>query len=282
MYYLIYKQELQAFCITDTAVHQCEKYGMSPNIRLLKSSYEVMSLSQPDKDAPTVAFLLGRIKGYYTADFNCVYALSKTGLNIRFITYAQPNYQISSCQGLVLFGWDYALPEKYYDEVRENIPEYPGIRSRAYVLCVREALRRHIPILGIGAGAQIVAGELGVKISRDIDKLSKGKICHKSDKLNAHCVDIVPETFFSKLMSDQSQLWVNSNHSSAVIIPPKKIAEKIGLNFYAFAPDGVPEAWGNEEKKILCIQWHPEEYTLHKDEKMQRIFGWLADTACAH
>lgn len=281
MYYLIYKAELQSFCIADTIVHQCEKYGMSPKIQLLKSSYEAMSLPQPDKDAPTIAFLLGRIKGYYTADYNCVYALTKAGLNIRFVTYAQPKQQVGSCQGLLLTGGDFAMPEKYYDDIREDMPEYPSVRSKAAVLCVHKAMRHHIPVLGIGAGAQMVAGELGLKICRDVTKLSKGQICHKSDELNAHTVDIVPDTLFSKLMQGQPQLSVNSQHSGAVIMPPKKVAEKIGLDFYAFAPDGVPEAWGNEEKKILCTQWHPEDYAVQGDENMQRIFCWLADAACA-
>ena len=71
---------------------------------------------------------------------------------------------------------------------------------------------------------------------------------------------------------------VNSRHTSSVVLPTKSIANKIGLDFYAFAPDGVPEAWGNDQKNILCIQWHPENYAVQGDETMQRIFQWLADT----
>lgn len=277
MYYLIYKQELNAFCIAETVVHQCEKYGMNPTICLLTSGYNAMSLPQPDKNAPTVAFLLGRIKGYYTADFNCVYALSKAGLNIRFVTYAQPNQKISSSQCLVLAGGDYTLSEKYYDDAQGNMPEYIGIRSKAYEMCIRTALRRRIPILGIGAGAQAVAGEFGLKICRDLSKVANGKICHKSDELIAHTIDIVPDTPFAKLMNGQTQLSVNSEHTSSVVLPTKSVAIKTGLDFYAFAPDGIPEAWGNDQKNILCIQWHPENYAVQGDKTMQRIFQWLAD-----
>ena len=70
---------------------------------------------------------------------------------------------------------------------------------------------------------------------------------------------------------------VNSRHTEAVM-NNDKISD---LQIFAAAPDGTPEAWGNKDKKILCIQWHPEDFAAHGDAYMQKIYNWLAQEAAA-
>ena len=48
------------------------------------------------------------------------------------------------------------------------------------------------------------------------------------------------------------------------------------MNIYALSKDGIPEAWGSEKENILCVQWHPENFASKGDEKMQKIYNWVA------
>ena len=39
----------------------------------------------------------------------------------------------------------------------------------------------------------------------------------------------------------------------------------------------MPEAWGSDLYHVLCVQWLPEDMAAKGDEKMQRIYQWLAN-----
>ena len=54
------------------------------------------------------------------------------------------------------------------------------------------------------------------------------------------------------------------------------------MKIYATALDGTPEAWGNAEKHLLCIQWHPEDFAAIGDKRMQKIYDWIAEEASRH
>ncbi|MEE6207926.1 MAG: gamma-glutamyl-gamma-aminobutyrate hydrolase family protein [Alphaproteobacteria bacterium] len=272
-YYLELLPEFKAFCISDEVIEECKKQKIIPEIYLPDDAFTLMAVPRPKVDAPTVAFLLGREQGNYSVDWNYARTITKAGLKIKFVTYVKPEEQLQNCHGLILPDGIFSFPEKYYVYAAPDALEFPSIRAKAYVLCIREALRMGMPILGIDSGAQIIAGELGLKLYRNRSFLD-GSIQHKSADHRAHEVKLVPDTPLKEMMG-QFKLIVNSHHDEIVSTE----GNHSELEFYAFAPDGAPEAWGNETKRILCIQWHPEDYVTSGDQMMLRIYLWLTEKA---
>ena len=68
------------------------------------------------------------------------------------------------------------------------------------------------------------------------------------------------------------EIETNSRHAESML----PYASDSKLTIYARTEDNIPESWGNAEKNIMCIQWHPEDFAANGDISMQRIYNWLA------
>ena len=264
---LCYNEVLKAFVISDEEIKKLTKQNIIPELVLPDSAYDLLYVPAPTKDAPTVGFLLGRDGDSYSADWNYVRAMAKSGVNIRFIDHVHLNSQLTACDGLILPGGAFVSPERYYTD--------PGVepklspRAFAYIVCYREAVKAGKPILGICAGAQIAAGEENLKLHRNTAHLG-GKLAHKSKEVNAHKVFITDPKL--KKMLGVGWLWANSRHSECA----DSDDSLSGLKIFAHSEDKCPEAWGNWERHILCIQWHPEDEAAIGNPAMQKIYNWLA------
>ena len=129
-------------------------------------------------------------------------------------------------------------------------------------------------MLGICAGAQMIGGMLGMKMYRNTKQYTNTDIEHKTKILDAHKVLIKkPSPLFDLLQTEEIE--TNSRHTESML----PYASDSKLTIYARTEDNVPEAWGNSEKHILCIQWHPEDFAANGDISMQRIYNWLAQQA---
>lgn len=71
------------------------------------------------------------------------------------------------------------------------------------------------------------------------------------------------------------EIETNSRHTESML----PYASDSKLTIYARTEDNIPESWGNDEKNILCIQWHPEDFAANGDISMQRIYNWMAQKA---
>lgn len=267
---LNFREEFNAFCVADACV-QTVKEGFVPFIRLRKEHYLALC-GKFMEDAPLIGFLLGREKGFYSIDYNYAKAIVQSGVNIRFLTYENVAEQMKGLCGLILPGGAFSSPDDFYVDEQEQKLYEPNLRYKAYETAIRTAEKRNMPILGICAGAQMIAGLHGMHLWRDIQ--GKTHLQHKNKNAAAHIVYIKPETVLRRLL-DTKTIVTNSRHKEAVV--PK--SESSDLQIYALANDGIPEAWGNEEKNILCIQWHPEDFAAQGNQPMQNIYNWLAQKA---
>ncbi|MBQ8465114.1 MAG: gamma-glutamyl-gamma-aminobutyrate hydrolase family protein [Alphaproteobacteria bacterium] len=266
----------KAFGISDLEISTLEEDEIIPELFLPEEAYKLLNVPTPQFGAPVIAFLLGREKAHYTVDWNYARALAKTGAHIRFLTYESPVSQFMGCHGLVLPGGAFASPEKFYTDPQED--DGPSPRCRAYLQLIKSAECRRIPMLGICAGAQMIGALFGLKMYRNQSYImSDVKIEHKTKETCAHKVKILPDTPLRKIFGT-NWIWTNSRHNESMVSDDSHSE----LKFYAFAEDGVPEAWGSEERNILCVQWHPEDEAAWGNKAMQSIYDWLAQKASAY
>ena len=85
-----------------------------------------------------------------------------------------------------------------------------------------------------------------------------------------HAIEIEKDSLLYEILKKE-ELLVNSLHHQAL----GKLGE--GMEIMAKAPDGIVEAAGIRERKILGVQWHPE-LLMEKGKDMNRLFQWLIET----
>ncbi|MEE6208123.1 MAG: gamma-glutamyl-gamma-aminobutyrate hydrolase family protein [Alphaproteobacteria bacterium] len=272
--YLQWYPEFNAFGVRDEIIENLEKQEIVPIIGLKQDDYAKLETAYPDENAALIGFLCCREEGVYTVDFNYAKALAQTGKNLRFMTYNQNVAQMKDIDGLMLPGGRFESPAIFYTDPLKRTTGEPGARSYAYITSIIEAERRKIPVLGVCAGAQMIGGVHGMKLYRDVKEYTKTDIEHKTKILEAHDITIYPNTPLYTLLGGKL-VHVNSRHKEAMV-NNDTISD---LKIYAVATDGTPEAWGNAEKKILCIQWHPEDFAAHGNQSMQNLYDWLGDEA---
>ena len=218
--------------------------------------------------------MLGRDENYYTIDYNYARAILQSGVNIRFLTYSACTEQMNGIHGLILPGGRFPSPEQFYCDAAPNASTKHEPRAAAYLNCIAEALKEHLPMLGICAGAQMIGGVLGMKMYRNTKQYTNTDIEHKTKILDAHKVLIKNPSPLHDILQTE-EIETNSRHTESML----PYASDSKLTIYARTEDNIPESWGNAEKNILCIQWHPEDFAANGDISMQRIYNWLAQQA---
>jgi len=109
----------------------------------------------------------------------------------------------------------------------------------------RSVVRQGMPVLGICYGMQLINIAMGGTLYQDIGVQKGEAINHRK---GFHKIQVDDNPYFAA-----GQYEVNSSHHQAV----KDIAR--GLDSFAFAPDGVTEAFYSlQHRFILGVQWHPE------------------------
>lgn len=277
------------FYVVNSLIKQCIDEGEIPQLMLPDDAYKILGCPLPADDAPVIGLLMGRSGDCYSSDLNYVLALAKTGVRIRFLTYYHCVIQLEECDGLLLPGGSFESSELYYVDPHDD-QECKSVRQMAYIVCIRSARQCQKPILGICAGAQMVAAEFGLKLYRNFEHVET-PIKHQTKDPEAHRLNVFADTPLQRMFGDENLFYVNSRHSE--LLAPLKIQRELWhakfkgdpdtlqlpLDFYAEANDGTPEAWGSEKEHILCVQWHPEDMAAAGDAKMQALFQWLADIA---
>ena len=276
--YLDYLPEYDTYGISDEKIKHFIEAGITPILELNPSDAQKLSEKQQNNEKqPTVAFLMGREKGHYTVNKSYAKALCQTGAKLRFLTYEQNLAQMDGIDGLILPGGSFDSPNEFYTDPQKHTDNAPGTRSYAYISSIIKAEQEKLPILGICAGAQMLGGMHGMKMYRNLKEYTQTNIEHKTQTLDAHEVFVYANNPLSQILSE-GKITVNSRHKEAMM-PNDKISD---MKIYASSQDSTPEAWGNEDKNILCIQWHPEDFAAKGDEKMQGIYNWLVDKAKEH
>ena len=220
-------------------------------------------------NAPKIAVLLTRDKHPdrlapdYSMPISTIDAITISGGNPCFMTYTDVEMQLQKINpdGIYLPGGDFAFPSGWHKD--ESAHPAEEARAKAYLTCLNYAKKHKLPLLGICAGMQMLAGFCGAKIE---------KISNHRSKITefAHKITVAPDSMLFKLMN-KTDFAVNTSHSEAV--SPEFIGECL---ISATSEDGIIEAvelknpWN---KFVMGIQSHPEYFVKTGDEFAVKLFS---------
>ena len=179
--------QFNGFGLSDKKLEKIEHWDTFPSFWLDEADYRRLGVSVPRLGLPVVGLLFGREKGFYCNDWNYVKAIVETGMKVMFLDYYNCRSQLSDCDALGLPGGAFDSPERFYVDSKTERLTYPPKRSQAYVDCIFDALKYGMPILGVCAGAQMIAGAVGMKLYRS-KTCFESPLEHKTKEKNAHRV----------------------------------------------------------------------------------------------
>lgn len=265
--YLSYMPERKAFGVKEDKIEKLRNEGKSPKIKIAPKDWKKINPKYAaDKSNPMVAFLLGREDGYYLMMENYVKALAFVNVNLKILTHEDMVSELDDVCGLILPG---RLDDPLNTFANPNLPKKPVLCSLTYVNMVREAEKRGIPILGIGAGAKIIGRLHGLRPKRAIDD-DRSILRVKSLKL----LNVFPESVLYRIMGNTRKVEIYS-----VSEPLLPIKNNFDLKVFAVCDD-TPEAWGNDN--ILCVHWESEDVSVEANKYTLNIYKWLAKKAVAY
>ena len=147
-------------------------------------------------------------------------------------------------------GWD--VDPSFYGEQRdEKVGDTDPELDETELALFRQARERHIPVLGICRGQQVINVAMGgslVQHLEDHDARALGR-SHL-----AHTIEVDPSSELGKA-AGQDEIHVNSLHHQAI----KRLAD--GLQESAHGEDGTVEGVESDDGLIVAVQCHPEELT---------------------
>ena len=179
--------------------------------------------------------------------------------------YDQAEEYVKNIDVLLVTGGCDVNPINYGEEPTMHMNCASTIRDTFEEHLIKAAVKRHIPIVGICRGMQIINYVFGGTVIQDIPSEVPNALCHRQNACVAsekiHSIKILP-SILSDIFGEKA--YVNSYHHQSV----KTLGE--GFEAIAYAPDGVCEAMINKEKKIITFQWHPEKL-FDTDEKQRKM-----------
>ena len=178
---------------------------------------------------------------------------------------------LNEVDALVIPGGDFGLDPMWYIEGEK--PAFAASpRLEFDVAIIARAIKKDIPLLGICAGMQILAGMHACKLSSKIQPYSKIKRNHLDEKPAeeyAHDIIIEKGTLLEKIAGNK--MPANSRHTEGVV----KLSDSVILS--GTSDDGIIEAVEVKGAKFaLGVQWHPEYF---KNDANAAIFKALVRAA---
>ena len=203
-----------------------------------------------------------------------------------FFDYDNPVAEAQNCDGIVLPGGLFDFPKDYFIK-NENLGQGIGKCFLAYKNIIENAYKEHKPMLGICAGAQMLASVLSnVKMYLHVNKEVSSSIKHKPTEKGEVCLHKLK--FFEKTpiyqilgISPKDEIQMNSRHDQAMVLNTfEQKKATVEMSVYAVSEaDNIPEIWGNDKEGILCVQGHPEDFAALGDKVMQNIYNYIAKRA---
>jgi putative glutamine amidotransferase len=158
---------------------------------------------------------------------------------------------LPAVDGLLLpGGWD--VDPSFYGESRgEKVEETDAELDETELSMFRQARERHLPVLGICRGQQVINVGMGGSLVQHLD----GHEVREFGRNHlAHAIEIDPSSEWGRAAGEHS-LRVNSLHHQAV----KRLGE--GLQQTARGDDGTVEGVESDDGLVVAVQCHPEELT---------------------
>lgn len=178
---------------------------------------------------------------------------------------------LSHLDGIVLPGGGDITPE-LYGAVRD--PESGGMdieRDHAELALFRDATAAGLPILAVCRGMQLVNVARGGTLVQHLPAVTSEP--HQDIERRrelVHTVHVDPESELGSIIG-ADDLGVNSIHHQGV--------DRVGhdLRAVAWAEDGTIEGLEDRDRRIVAVQWHPEQ--LPDQARQMRLFAWLVEQA---
>jgi len=174
---------------------------------------------------------------------------------------------LSRIDGLLLSGGPDVAPWRYGQAPGDKLGEVAPELDEHELELVHDARSRHLPILGICRGQQLINVALGGTLRQHVDHPQ----WDGDPSRPTHQVEIVAGTHLHRALGVE-RAEVNSGHHQAVdvIAPP--------LQASARSADGLVEAMEAEDLLVMAVQWHPDE--MPGDTISRRLMagfaGWFA------
>lgn len=168
---------------------------------------------------------------------------------------------LSRLSGLLLAGGHDIHPELYGKEPQSELERTDQRRDQSELLITRWAIERHVPILGICRGMQMVNLATGGSLIQDIGQRYGSGAVHRDTPANynsltefGHFIDIEPSSRIYTLIGE-TPTWVNSMHHQCV--------DELGQGLVITArssDDGIIEVLesANDAHWFIGLQGHPE------------------------
>ena len=145
-------------------------------------------------------------------------------------------------------GWD--VDPSFYGERRdEKVGETDKELDETELSMFRQARERHLPVLGICRGQQVINVAMGGSL---VQHLEGHEVRALGRSHLAHTIDVDPDSELGRA-AGEDKIRVNSLHHQAV----KTLAP--GLQQTARGEDGTVEGVESDDGLIVAVQCHPEE-----------------------
>ena len=174
---------------------------------------------------------------------------------------------VSRLDGILFTGGEDVDPARYGQDILNETVSINHHRDTLDFLYAEAALSKHLPILAICRGEQLVNVALGGALYQDLPTQKPSGVSHRQSaagKTPTHLCIVSRNTMLHQLMGADT-LKVNSFHHQAVSVPSDKVTVS------AYSEDGIVEAYEIVTPKqwLLAVQFHPEMLVRADD-------SWLA------
>ncbi len=175
---------------------------------------------------------------------------------------------VARLDGVVMTGGADVDPALYGEDASADLGETEPERDEWEGALFRAARARHLPVLAICRGLQLVNVLHGGTLVQHVTlRDGRGHPQWEVDgRRTTHGLSVVAGTRAASVLGDLGR--VNSLHHQTV--------DRVGAGLVvsAYADDGVVEGVETADGEVLAVQWHPELLA-----KPDPVFGWLVDEA---
>jgi putative glutamine amidotransferase len=178
---------------------------------------------------------------------------------------------LDGIDGLLLSAGGDIDPAVYGAEAVPEVYDVDPRRDAWEIALVAVALRRHLPILGVCRGHQVLNVARGGRMIQHLPHLTEVNHQERARYQELiHGVTVEPGSLVASVLGTH-ELGVNTLHHQAVAEPGE------GLRAVAWSDDGLVEAVESDDWRVIGVQWHPE-LLQHRSED-RALMRWLVEAA---